>query len=387
MIRSAVRLKIAAALLPVVLVAMLLFGLIMGAASFLGVGGNSTAGCASSLSATTGRILWPLKAGSFTLSSPYGPRAGGFHHGQDFAAPIGTPIYAVADGVIEKAGTASGFGDWIVEKSTIGGQVIGFVYGHEFPSGLIAQEGLVVKAGDLIGLTGNNGQSTGPHMHFEVWIGGRFGGHDVDPMGWLTGNASTTSGSSSSAPATAPNGGLTKATPSSGPTGLGPASPSTAPATGGNITLVGLQPVQGQQATMSIDSTQRDNVAKIVGVVKGRKLPLRVAVLAVATTMQESGIRALTYGDRDSLGMYQQRGTWGSAAVREDPVASTGLFLDRLVAFDWASLPLAEAVQRVQVSATPTAYARWEQQAEALVAQAAGVDPITAGLGTACTVT
>lgn len=135
-------------------------------------------------------LVWPLT--SYTVSSPYGPRAGGFHYGVDLAAPMDTPIYAAGDGVVMAAGSASGFGDWIILDHIINGQKVSTVYGHEYPSGLLVHTGQTVKQGDRIGLVGANGQATGPHCHFEVWPGGRLtGGHAVDPSTMVGGTVGT----------------------------------------------------------------------------------------------------------------------------------------------------------------------------------------------------
>ena len=125
-----------------------------------------------------------MREGTYTLSSGYGPRWGEFHRGVDFAAPIGTPIYAAMDGVVVDAGPASGFGLWIVIDSNDGGPV-STVYGHMYV--LAVAKGDKVRAGQRIADVGNNGYSTGPHLHFEVWPGGKLqpGGQSVDPQQWL----------------------------------------------------------------------------------------------------------------------------------------------------------------------------------------------------------
>lgn len=134
----------------------------------------------------------PMRSGTYTLSSGYGPRWGSFHAGLDFAAPLGTPIYAVADGVVVQgaerpAGSVSGFGSWIwldCQKS-VGKD---FIYGHVKHSGILVKAGDRVKAGQQIGVVGNEGQSTGPHCHFEVWGSpGRMGGRHENPANWLKG--------------------------------------------------------------------------------------------------------------------------------------------------------------------------------------------------------
>lgn len=132
----------------------------------------------------------PMKAGTFTRSSPFGPRWGTLHAGTDLAAPIGTPIYAAADGVViegkERAqGSVSGFGSWIwIDAQDSCGK--DFIYGHVKHGGILVRKGDRVRAGQQIGVVGNEGQSTGSHLHFEVWTSpGRIGGKAVDPDAWL----------------------------------------------------------------------------------------------------------------------------------------------------------------------------------------------------------
>ncbi|WP_016881569.1 MULTISPECIES: M23 family metallopeptidase [unclassified Rhodococcus (in: high G+C Gram-positive bacteria)] len=124
----------------------------------------------------------PLKARtvqpvSGTLSSGYGPRWGAHHGGIDIAAPIGTPIQSAADGEVISAGPASGFGLWVRVRHDDGAVS---VYGHinEF----IVNVGQRVAAGQQIATVGNRGQSTGPHLHFEV---SDAGGNRLNPSQWL----------------------------------------------------------------------------------------------------------------------------------------------------------------------------------------------------------
>ncbi|MCX5045790.1 M23 family metallopeptidase [Aldersonia sp. NBC_00410] len=111
------------------------------------------------------------------LSSTFGMRWGAMHAGIDFAEPLGTPIGSVTDGVIMEAGPASGFGLWVrvqQDDGTVG------VYGHV--DEILAGVGQHVRAGDIIATVGNRGQSTGPHLHYEVWLPGNI---KVDPLPWL----------------------------------------------------------------------------------------------------------------------------------------------------------------------------------------------------------
>jgi murein DD-endopeptidase MepM/ murein hydrolase activator NlpD len=113
------------------------------------------------------------------LTSGFGARWGTFHYGIDLAAPMHTPEYAAADGVVLRAGSASGFGlaVYILHES---GDVT--VYGHM--DEILVEPGQYVDAGDTIALLGNRGQSTGPHLHFEVHQGGE-DGERIDPVAWL----------------------------------------------------------------------------------------------------------------------------------------------------------------------------------------------------------
>ena len=90
------------------------------------------------------------------------------HKGMDIAAPHGTPIYAVLDGVVHSAGRAGGYGNF-VKLSHAGG--IGSGYGHM--SRFAVRAGERVRQGQVIGYVGSTGISTGPHLHWEIWKNGR----------------------------------------------------------------------------------------------------------------------------------------------------------------------------------------------------------------------
>ncbi|MGW5906511.1 C40 family peptidase [Streptomyces althioticus] len=98
-------------------------------------------------------------------------------------------------------------------------------------------------------------------------------------------------------------------------------------------------------------------------------IPARGQVVALATALQESGLRNLTYGDRDSLGLFQQRPSmgWGTANEILDPVHASTKFYEGLKKVSgWQSLSITQAAQAVQKSGFPDAYAKWEQLATAL---------------------
>jgi murein DD-endopeptidase MepM/ murein hydrolase activator NlpD len=113
------------------------------------------------------------------LTSTFGMRWGVLHAGIDLAAPLGTPEYAAMDGVVLRAGPASGFGLAVYIQHSNGDVT---VYGHM--EKILVTEGQVVRAGETIALLGANGQATGPHLHFEVHVGGMLG-TKIDPLPWL----------------------------------------------------------------------------------------------------------------------------------------------------------------------------------------------------------
>jgi murein DD-endopeptidase MepM/ murein hydrolase activator NlpD len=122
------------------------------------------------------RPLYVLPA-TGTFTSGFGARWGTEHKGDDIANAIGTPIGSITDGVIIEAGPASGFGLWVRVQNDDGTIA---VYGHV--NEIIAKVGQRVRAGDEIATIGNRGQSTGPHLHFEIWVNGK---DKIDPQPWL----------------------------------------------------------------------------------------------------------------------------------------------------------------------------------------------------------
>ncbi|MFC4493551.1 hypothetical protein ACFPA8_05310 [Streptomyces ovatisporus] len=120
---------------------------------------------------------------------------------------------------------------------------------------------------------------------------------------------------------------------------------------------------------------QAANAATITAVGSQRRLPERAVTIALATAMQESSLRNISHGDRDSLGLFQQRPSqgWGTQKQITDPVYSSGKFYDRLVRIPgYSRLPLTVAAQRVQRSGYPQAYAKHEANASLLTAALTG---------------
>lgn len=119
-------------------------------------------------------------------------------------------------------------------------------------------------------------------------------------------------------------------------------------------------------ATFEITPEQMANVATIAGISVKRGLPARAATIALATARQESKFVNVAYGDRDSLGLFQQRPSqgWGTAAQVRDPVYATNAFYDALVKVrGYQSMEITQVAQRVQRSAYPRAYADNEPEA------------------------
>ncbi|MFC4618574.1 murein hydrolase activator EnvC family protein [Camelliibacillus cellulosilyticus] len=118
----------------------------------------------------TGAILqWPV---SGSISSGYGYRSyggGGFHPGIDIAGPTGTPVHAAAAGVVFRSYRSSSYGNVVMITHYIGGQQYTTVYAHL--NSRSVSDNQVVQAGQVIGARGSTGDSSGPHLHFEVYRG------------------------------------------------------------------------------------------------------------------------------------------------------------------------------------------------------------------------
>ncbi|HZB51356.1 MAG TPA: hypothetical protein VE547_19880 [Mycobacteriales bacterium] len=128
----------------------------------------------------------------------------------------------------------------------------------------------------------------------------------------------------------------------------------------------------------SLSTEQAANAATITAVAVKRELPRRAVTIALATALQESKLNNVEYGDRDSLGLFQQRPSqgWGSPGQILDPRYSAGKFFDALVKVPgWQRKQLTVAAQAVQQSGHPTAYQQWEDQAETLAGAFVGTEP------------
>ena len=138
---------------------------------------------ARGLPSRIGGLVRPVRG---SISSPFGVRVHPItgvrrmHTGTDFRGGMGTPIYAAASGEVVRAGLAGGYGkQTVIDHGIVNGVHLATSYSHQ--SRLAVRRGQSVRAGDLIGYVGSTGFSTGPHLHFEVYVGGRV----VNPMRWL----------------------------------------------------------------------------------------------------------------------------------------------------------------------------------------------------------
>ncbi|MFI2778542.1 hypothetical protein [Streptomyces sp. ALB3] len=134
----------------------------------------------------------------------------------------------------------------------------------------------------------------------------------------------------------------------------------------------------GEGRTYEMSPDQAANAATISAVATTRGLPERAVTIALATALQESALRNIDHGDRDSLGLFQQRPSqgWGTPEQIMDPVYSSGEFYEHLAEVPgYSRLPLTVAAQRVQKSGFPQAYAKHEPDAALLAAALTGRAP------------
>lgn len=133
-----------------------------------------------------------------------------------------------------------------------------------------------------------------------------------------------------------------------------------------------------EETTVVVDLEQARYASLIAGLTLKRSLPARAASVALTTAYQESEIRNIDYGDRDSLGLFQQRPSqdWGTAKQIMDPYYSTGAFYDALVKIkNWQERDITEVAQAVQISAYPDAYRDHESDGRALASALTGHFP------------
>ena len=312
---------------------------------------NTAAAACISVSAHS--VVHPTNHEGTISSTWHAPDRNDGHRGIDIAVPTGTPLFAFAAGTVVAAQDrdVQGFGGWIVIDHMIGGQPMSTVYGHIDPGGIIVKTGDIVTAGQRIGLSGNSGQSTGPHLHFELWEGGRLthSGRDIDPKPWLDNTTKT--------------------------------STQTEQTRQGERTGQGEHGVQGAQTKQGENLTVQDrNAAILIETGKKRGVPDELQVMSIATGIVESGLKnlasyavpesiqyphdAIAGGDADSVGIHQQRPSqgWGTVQDLMNVEYQANNFYDRIQHSGWKNKIFAEAIADIQRPAEQYRYRYGEQE-------------------------
>ncbi|MCG6566811.1 hypothetical protein [Tessaracoccus sp. ZS01] len=140
--------------------------------------------------------------------------------------------------------------------------------------------------------------------------------------------------------------------------------------------------VQVTDGSLTLSPAQARNASIIVAASVERDLPEQAAVIAIATAYQESGLRNLDYGDRDSLGLFQQRPSfgWGTEEQIMDPWYSSARFYEELVKFtNWDTTDVNDIAQKVQRSGHPDAYRKHVENSQAVVGALRGSVPASLG--------
>lgn len=334
--------------------------------------------------AAGGRV-WPTT--SRRLSNNYTG-----HSGIDIPVPVGTPVYAAGPGAVQYVGTGKGYGVAVFQSLPDG---LRAVYGHN--SRPLVSVGQQVSAGQQIALSGNTGRSTGPHVHFEVAPGGfAQAGNRAATLSWL-GGAALQGGGLAGALGFDPMGFLRSM--AAGATNFvfdgaknllnGVAGKFGDSATVGMVTGAGNALIDAaknkllglaEQAGASTDSdasgfmssipASGDRLANariIANVGRSMGFDRKGIKVALMTAMQESGLRNINYGDRDSVGLFQQRTSqgWGSISQIMNPGYSAAKFFGALRGVPgWSGMRETVAAQRVQRSAYPEAYQKHAGAAE-----------------------
>lgn len=317
-----------------------------------------------------GELIQPMAAGTFQQTSGFGERWGSLHDGADWAGTDRVPEYAVADAKVVKSEPASGYGNWIILGITLSnGEYIEALYGHMRAEDMFVKAGDTVTGGQKVALQGSEGQSTGSHLHFGIYPGGWKMGGGVDPLPYMMPEALPLGSDGNLDTSSIRKGGDTPSATSTPKAGVyGEAGAEWDFLDKGGIT----------EKVDSLDERQMRNAREVVRQTEAMGMPKKAAVVALATAMQESTM--LIYAnssvpvslsephdavgqDYDSVGLFQQRYPMWSQDVRQlmTPWSSAELFLKNLKELSgWEDMPITVAAQKVQRSAYPDAYAKWE---------------------------
>lgn len=130
----------------------------------------------------SGEVVYPLPKGSYSIWRTVQPG----HQGVDMTAKQGTPIYAVTSGTVRVSSEAYfGYGVAVIVDGVVGGKRVAITYGHMVYGSRAVKRGQTVEAGQLLGLVGSTGWSSGPHLHMEIRVDGGL----AEPVQWLKLNA------------------------------------------------------------------------------------------------------------------------------------------------------------------------------------------------------
>ncbi|WP_425343098.1 peptidoglycan DD-metalloendopeptidase family protein [Nocardia wallacei] len=283
------------------------------------------------------------------------------HEGVDFAVPLGSPVYAFADGTVTAAQDSgvSGFGGWVVLSHVVDGKPLSTVYGHMDPGGVLVSVGQQVTAGQPIARSGNSGQSTGPHLHFEVH-------NSADRIQQYA------------------------------PTNPTPYLEAARKGTTGT----GTSPNPDQQAAAA-DSYRDRNAVAVISTGKSMNVPDQGIVIALAVALVEDELRnraseavpeskqypndGVAPGDHKSIGIMQQQAgmDYGTVAEIMNPSHAAAEFYKRLLATDWQSKDFTVAAADVQRPREDLRgkYGAREAEARELFTRLQGVAP-SGGTGT-----
>ncbi len=135
-------------------------------------------------------VQWPLPA-STPISSGYGYRSctgcSAFHEGIDFTPGDGYPIEVIANGTVVESSYSGSLGQHVIVAHLIDGEMVLSTYAHMQSGSNTVVEGDTVTRGEVLGLVGSTGQSTGPHLHFAIQIGSGL----IDPYPWMIAHVNT----------------------------------------------------------------------------------------------------------------------------------------------------------------------------------------------------
>jgi endonuclease/exonuclease/phosphatase family metal-dependent hydrolase len=338
---------IAGAMIAVLLLPVLAISAIAGAV--VSPAAVSPSVCSVDSPADPGAWRAPLR-GSFTISSRFGVRfhpvlhRTKLHTGIDLVAAQDRSVVAAAAGTVAVAEFNTAYGNQVVIDH--GGGVQSRYAHMAHPASVSAGER--VRLGQVLGMQGATGFVTGAHLHFEVIRNGQ----PLDPAPFMLAHSAPLNGDAP-VPAKAVANVLKNNVSQTFSTG------------------------DGRRVTLS--SEQLTSASLIIRIGRDVGAADGGTTVALMASLQESGLRNLSYGDRDSLGLFQQRAGWGSVAQRQEPDYAIRAFFGGpagpnqgrppglLDIPGWRTMQPGDAAQAVQVSALPDEYAKWEPVATALV--------------------